>query len=273
LLLITGWEHSPNLDNPSSAPVQSSYENKNNFLAHPAYDQHRFNRGCRNLGTQKPTGKLVDLGGFRLHVNCTGNGSPTVVVENGLGDFSVDWILVQERVAHFARVCTYDRAGYARSDPGPKPRTFSQINLELHDALAKLGERSPFVLVGHSYGGPVVRNFVATYPQEVTGMVLVDAAHEGLRVGIGGGKTIRLGADAKGIAIPPAHKQVTAADKPSLRAEDLPAEFKNLDPMYKVLPPDAQRIHLWEQQLPAVDDAQNSESEWSGKFFAKWLAS
>jgi hypothetical protein len=57
-----------------------------------------------------------------------------------------------------------------------------------------------------------------------------------------------------------------------LRAEDLPAEFKNLDPMYKVLPPDAQRIHLWAQQLPAVDDAQNSETEWSGEFFAKWLA-
>jgi pimeloyl-ACP methyl ester carboxylesterase len=67
----------------------------------------------------KPTGELVDLGGFRLHVNCTGKGSPTVVVENGLGDFSIDWILVQERVAHFARVCTYDRAGYAWSDPGP----------------------------------------------------------------------------------------------------------------------------------------------------------
>ena len=220
----------------------------------------------------KSPGKLVDLGGHRLHLNCTGKGSPTVVVENGLDDFSVDWILVQSRVSAFTRVCTYDRAGYAWSDPGPKPRTFSQINLELHDALAKLGEHGPFVLVGHSYGGPVVRNFAATYPQDVAGMVLVDAAHEGLRVGIGGGKTLRLGSDAKGIAIPLAHENVAATDKPTLRAEDLPAEFKNLDPMYKVLPADARQMHLWAQQLPGVYDAQNSETEWSGEFFAKWLA-
>jgi len=220
----------------------------------------------------KSPGKLVDLGGHRLHVNCTGKGGPTVIVENGLGDFSIDWILVQSRVSAFTRICTYDRAGYAWSDPGPKPRTFSQINLELHHALRKLGEHGPFVLVGHSYGGPVARNFAATYPYEVAGMVLVDAAHEGLRVGIGGGKTIRLGADAKEIAIPAAHEEVAASDKPTLRAENLPAEFKNLDPMYKVLPADAQQMHLWAQQLPGVYDAQNSETEWSGEFFAKWLA-
>jgi pimeloyl-ACP methyl ester carboxylesterase len=101
----------------------------------------------------KPPGRLADLGGHRLHVNCTGKGSPTVVVETGLGDFSFDWVLVQSRVSAFARICTYDRAGYAWSDPGPKPRTFSQLNLELRDALSKLGEPGPFVLVGHSYGG------------------------------------------------------------------------------------------------------------------------
>ena len=87
-----------------------------------------------------PPGKLVELGGHRLHVNCSGKGSPTVVVENGLGDFSFDWVLVQSRVSRFTRICTYDRAGYAWSDPGPKPRTFAQLNLELRDALAKLGE-------------------------------------------------------------------------------------------------------------------------------------
>ena len=98
----------------------------------------------------KPTGpgKLVDLGGHKLHVNCAGRGSPVVVVENGLGDFSFDWILVQNQVAPFARICTYDRAGYAWSEPGPKPRTFAQINVELRDALTKLGEKGPYVLVG-----------------------------------------------------------------------------------------------------------------------------
>jgi pimeloyl-ACP methyl ester carboxylesterase len=220
----------------------------------------------------KPPGKLADLGGHRLHVDCIGKGSPTVVVENGLGDFSFDWVLVQSRASRFTRVCTYDRAGYAWSDPGPKPRTFSQLNLELRDALSKLEEPGPFVLVGHSYGGPVVRSFAATYPNEVAGMVLVDAAHEGLRVGIGGKKMLRLGDDAKGLSIPPPHEETSASDKPTLRAEDLPAELKNLDPMYKVLPPEEQKMHLWAQQLPGVYDAQNSETEWSGEYFAKWLA-
>ena len=72
----------------------------------------------------QPLGKLVDLGGHRLHVNCTGTGSPTVVVENGLGDFSFDWTLVQSRVSRFARICTYDRAGYAWSDPVPSHAPF-----------------------------------------------------------------------------------------------------------------------------------------------------
>ena len=72
----------------------------------------------------KPLGKLVHLGGHRLHVNCTGKGSPIVVVENGLGDFSFDWTLVQSRVSRFARICTYDRAGYAWSDPVPSHAPF-----------------------------------------------------------------------------------------------------------------------------------------------------
>src|SRR6266853_3515962 len=118
----------------------------------------------------QPPGRMVDLGGHRLHMNCTGKGSPTVVVENGLGDFSFDWILVQRPVSQFTRICTYDRAGYAWSEPGPKPRTFAQINLELHDALRALAEPGPYVLVGHSYGGPVVRHFALAYPEETAGI-------------------------------------------------------------------------------------------------------
>src|SRR5215831_10382686 len=91
-----------------------------------------------SAATPPAPGTLVDIGGHKLHVNCTGTGSPTVVVENGLGDFSFDWSLVQNRVASFTRICTYDRGGYAWSEPGPKPRAFAQLNLELHDALAKL---------------------------------------------------------------------------------------------------------------------------------------
>ena len=220
-----------------------------------------------------PPGKLVDLGGHRLHVNCSGKGHPTVIVESGLGDFSFDWVLVQSHVSRFTRVCTYDRAGYAWSDPGPKPRTFAQLNLELRDALTKLNESGPYVLVGHSFGGPVARNFAATNPNQVAGLVFVDAAHEGLRVPIGDKKTIRLGDGAKDTPIPPPHENVSAADEPKIHAEDLPEELKNLDPMFKVIPADEQKMQLWAQQLPAVYDAQSSETELSGEYFAKWLAS
>ncbi len=223
-------------------------------------------------GAPAPPGKLIDLGGHKLHVYCTGNGAPTVVIENGLGDFSFDWALVQSRASATTRICTYDRAGYAWSDPGPKPRTFAQINLELHDALAKLGERGPFVLVGHSYGGPLVRNFARTYPADVAGIVFVDAAHEGLRVGVGGGKTIRLGDGAKGTPIPKPREETSGPDKLTVRAEDLPAEVKSLDPAFRALPAAAQAMQLWAQQSPGVYDAENSETEWSDEYFAKWLA-
>lgn len=220
----------------------------------------------------KRPGKLVNLGGHRLHVNCTGKGGPTVVVENGLGDFSFDWILVQSQVSRFSRICTYDRAGYAWSDPGPKPRTFAQVNLELRDALSKLGERGPFVLVGHSYGGPVVRNYAAVYPHEVAGIVLVDASFEGQRVGIGGKNTMRLGDGAKGTSIPTPHEDMKESDKPVLREKTTSQTPLPLDPMYNVLPPAEQKLQLWAQSLPQTDDAENSQREWSGEYFAKWLA-
>lgn len=231
-------------------------------LAHPAI-----------AAIPKPPGKLVDLGGHRLHVHCTGRGAPTVVVENGLGDFSFDWILVQIRVSRFTRICTYDRAGYAWSEPGPKPRTFAQLNLELHDALAKLGKRGPFVLVGHSFGGPVMRNFAAGYRQETAGMVLVDSAFEGQRVGIGNKKTIRLGESAKGISIPPPHEAMLNSDKPNTQTMSAPQAQPSLDSMYNVLPKDEQQMQLWAQSLPQIDDAENSQREWSEEYFAKMLAS
>ena len=95
-----------------------------------------------------PLGKLVDAGGHLLHLNCTGKGSPTVVVENGSGDFSFIWSLVQPSVARFTRICTYDRAGSAWSEPGPNPRTFQQITTELHTALRNAKIKAPYVLVG-----------------------------------------------------------------------------------------------------------------------------
>lgn len=221
------------------------------------------------------TGKMVDLGGHALHLNCTGEGSPTVVVENGLGDFSFDWILVQSQVAKFTRVCTYDRAGYAWSDPGPRPRTFAQINLELHDALAKAGEKTPYLLVGHSYGGPVTRNFALLYRKDVAGLLLVDAAFEGERVDIGNKKTMRLGDGAEGRAIPLPHEDMAAPDKATepdnLKAMLDSVKDQPLDPLYNVLPPKERALQTWAQLQWQMYVAEDSQREWSAEYFAKWL--
>jgi len=123
-------------------------------------------------------GRLVDVGGFRLKLNCTGTGSPTVVLESGLGDVSIEWQPVQSGVAQFTRVCSYDRAGYGDSDPGPMPRTSAEIAQELHSLLKNAGEKPPFILVGHSFGGYSVRVFHGRFPGEVSGMVLVDSVQE-----------------------------------------------------------------------------------------------
>ena len=217
----------------------------------------------------KPLGRMVDLGGHKLHLLCTGRGTPTVVVENGFDEFSFDWTLVRQRVAKFARICTYDRGGYAWSDPGPKPRSYAQLNLELHDALARAGEHSPYVLVGHSFGGPVVRNYALTYPKEVAGLVFADAPSEGHRIVIGK-QTMKLSSDAKGAAIPAPREQMSAEDRPEMRKHEANGESPKIEPPYDRLPLDLQRLHLWALSQPATDDAANSERHWSPEYLAKW---
>ena len=123
-------------------------------------------------------GQRVDVGGYRLHIHCVGEGSPTVVLDAGLGGFSLDWSLVQPELAATTRVCAYDRAGYGWSDPSPDARTPSQIADELHTLLVNAGIQGPYVLVGHSAAGKHVRLFANRYPQAVVGMVLIDARHE-----------------------------------------------------------------------------------------------
>ncbi len=123
-------------------------------------------------------GQLVSAGGFRLNVDCIGQGSPTVVLEAGLADSLDSWRRVQPGIARFARVCSYDRAGYGYSDPGPMPRTSDRIASELHAALLSAGEKPPYVLVGHSFGGYCVRVFNGKYSEEVAGLLLVDATQE-----------------------------------------------------------------------------------------------
>jgi len=121
---------------------------------------------------------LIDIGGYKLHLDCRGVGSPTVILEAGLNDFSVSWAWVQPEVARFTRVCTYDRAGLGWSELSPRPRTGATLIDELHNLLQQAGEAGPYLLVGHSFGGVTMRHFARQFPAEVHGLVLVDSAHE-----------------------------------------------------------------------------------------------
>jgi pimeloyl-ACP methyl ester carboxylesterase len=123
-------------------------------------------------------GRRVEIGGYSLKLNCAGAGSPTVILESGFGDVLPEWESVQQGIAKFSRVCSYDRAGYGGSDAGPMPRTSAQIARELHSLLRNAGEKPPFLPVGYSFGGYNVRVFNGFYPDEVEGLVLVDAVQE-----------------------------------------------------------------------------------------------
>jgi pimeloyl-ACP methyl ester carboxylesterase len=123
-------------------------------------------------------GQLVDVGGYSLHIQCAGTGVPTVVLDAGLGGTSLDWNLVQPQMGQTTRVCAYDRAGMGWSDSGPAPRTPTQIAGELYTLLSNAGIAGPYLLVGHSLAGKNVRIFALQHPDEVAGMVLVDARSE-----------------------------------------------------------------------------------------------
>ena len=127
-----------------------------------------------------PPGKLVDVGGYNLHIYCVGQGSPTVILEAGGGHMSLDWVLIQPDLAKSTRVCAYDRAGLGWSEAGTLPRSPQQITADLYMLLAEAGISGPYVLVGHSIGGKYVRLYASQYPQDVAGMVLLDARHESL---------------------------------------------------------------------------------------------
>lgn len=125
-----------------------------------------------------PPGKMVEAGGYRLHIHKLGAGSPTVLLEAGSGESSLSWRDIPEKLAPFATVVAYDRAGYAWSEEAHTPRTGENIVRELHKALENEGIHGPYLLVGHSLGGLYSRLFAQTYKNEVAGMVLIDARPE-----------------------------------------------------------------------------------------------
>ena len=202
-----------------------------------------------------PPGRLVDIGGWRLHILCTGEphpGQPTVILEAGIGDFSVEWSLVQPRVAPFARVCSYDRADEGWSDYGPHPRTMHQIVYELHALLDQAGVKPPYVLVGHSYGGWLVRLYRSRYPSDVVGLVLVEAGGDDPVRVLGDGQLRHASDLVTGKTVPDVRTSnpVHEADIPPNVVTQLTRAAEEFGPRANDgararLPPEAQRARTW----------------------------
>ncbi len=125
-----------------------------------------------------PPGKLVNVDGHRMHIDCIGNRSPTVVFDSGTGGFSLEWREIQRSLSKSARVCAYDRAGYGWSDLSRLPRTTRNIVHELHSLLKNAGVNGPYIIVGHSFGGFTAQYFARQFQDEIAGIVLIESSHE-----------------------------------------------------------------------------------------------
>lgn len=133
---------------------------------------------ARGQEAPPPPGRLVEVDGRMMHVHCLGSATPTVVIDAGAGAWSIAWLYVQELVSAQTRICVYDRAGLGWSEPRTEPRTSERAARELHELLRAAGERPPFALVGHSYGGYTVRVFASLFRDQVGGVALLESAHE-----------------------------------------------------------------------------------------------
>lgn len=225
-----------------------------------------------------PPGRLVDLGGYRLHLWCTGTPSsnrPTVILSAGGGDFATDWSLVQVPLADSVRVCSYDRPGYGWSDPGPEPRTFRQEAFDLHTALQKGGERPPWLLVGHSLGAFVVRTFAEDYRKEVGGIVLVGPTNENGKLGFRG-QFVLMRTLATDRPIPAPHgfegTPPASAAGPDFEACRTRAErTARIVRPYDQLRAQAQRYRVWALQHPACrQGGDDLFAEQMAAFYNRW---
>lgn len=120
---------------------------------------------ARDRANYQPPGKLIDVGGHQLHLYCTGEGSPTIILDAMGTGWSIYWTKVQPELAKVTRVCSYDRAGFGWSDFGPLPRTGERMADELHQLLTRGGIPGPYILVGHSLGGFIARLFRQAHPE------------------------------------------------------------------------------------------------------------
>lgn len=132
-----------------------------------------------------PPGQLMDVGGYEMHVYCTGTGSPTVILDGASVDTVSSWHWVQAEISKATRVCAYDRPGLGWSDLGPEPRDAKRNGQQLRTLLDRVEAKGPYVLVGHSFGGLYVRLYAAQFPDEVTSLVLVEGMHPDFRSRLG----------------------------------------------------------------------------------------
>ena len=213
-------------------------------------------------------GRLIDVGGRRLHLLCSGEGSPTVILEAGASSFAIDWTLVQREVSRTNRTCSYDRAGMGWSDP-PSPTTRASSAVDLHTLLAKAGEHGPYVLVGASRGGLLVRSYLDAYPDDVAGFVFVDPSTEDRLFTMIDGQAIAIAevtAEQLRTTFP---KQSVAVPR---RRPQVGAPFDRLPPdLYQV------RLQLDERLIAAAPDSVSpaivgASQESERAFLAKLLA-
>src|SRR5216684_8347678 len=206
-----------------------------------------------------PPGRLVDIGGRKLHLYCTGTGSPTVILMAGGGAFSIDWALVQPKVAQSIRVCSYDRAGLAWSDPGPADETVEQTISELHIRLKDGGEKGPYLLVGASVGGIYIQAYQRAFPKEVAGLVFSNSSN---RIG-------RLVNGKPGLIWELTEEQIRSTF-PLAASDKGPAPTSEDDPFDR-LPPDLRSVRLrldyklWQKWEPTKETADSTLS-WRKEF-------
>jgi len=206
-----------------------------------------------------PPGRLIDIGGRKLHLYCAGTGSPTVILVAGGSAFSIDWALVQPKVAQDTRVCSYDRAGLAWSDPGPADETVEQTISDLHILVKRSGEKGPCVLVGASVGGIYIQAYQRAFPKEVAGLVFSNASN---RIG-------RLVNGKPGLIWELTEDQIRSTF-PLAASTKGPAPTSEDDPFDR-LPPDLRSVRLWLdyklwQKWEPTKETADSTLSWRAEF-------
>jgi len=179
-----------------------------------------------------PPGRLVDIGGRKLHLNCTGKGDPTVILMAGGGAFSIDWALVQPKVAENARVCSYDRAGLGWSDPGPSEETVEETVDDLHALLQASGEHGPYILIGASIGGIFIQAYQRAFPKDVAALVFSNSSN-------------RIGFQSKikaGLIWDLTESDIRAGFPLSVKKDAAPTREES---PFDKLPPELQKVRLW----------------------------